>query len=912
MIRSRFLGDTTARIPFSVIGVFLILGSSIAAVNIARMEQSKSQEIARSLDFSEVDVLLKAAEADCATALNTAGVKALLDLGKHPVVSTSFGTPGLVSELWVKKAVCRDFAVYLTGHYLYHQFSNGRYAIDIVPWNDAEVITAENISLSVCPMQLNRTTIPLLGPAAVVNHSTYWIASVPLTFSIWSREGDGWVCLATRDVVVSTILTSRYPLLESLMQEFERTVNGSLSPLWIYLTVCSNLYALLRGLKHYSQGRPENVVDNRHLAVLLNSGLLLEQGLVFGSVDPLGLVGLARHFKSMLQQTPQDALTTFNEEMKGDGYQMDTESMAKHSANADAGCPLNASCADSFELNVSEIAERILYNISAVTLGFENDEGDYREETVMFNGDVQSKIQEAIQQQANQSFFCTSVSKQLTTNETTKQNIQNIITGLYRDVMAMNVTGRSVVLEVWEDPGAGWSDGGASLWEPAGVDLLASQVMQPEKGDITPGCVLYQEDYNVSFQRSHSWWRWEQPGVKGWKNLSDFRIESVTLQTMLLQYAASEESSDDVTDILYYNQTVDDPNLDDTLDAYRAAYPDTDSDKWSLITQGNQGTLGCMALVPGMVPDWVAKDAWSGLEEILDGIRTIPTDSSVNATNYPNPFLLLNKTRGYFLQQYDQQTPTYLQYQRYHPGDAFCSVGEKAVFCARKWFIDFVRNTTESFFADSSAQLTQALMDAIPDDAGFSAQNITQALQDASDAVKSQCTIPFGYPMMLSACDSSGERLWNESVRLAVDCAPKYLDPFEKTSWDGEELWTLKLRNRCILGPTGLPVLPPSPVTPWVVTINVWVIDVEGEYLRCKIIDTSDEAVFHPLLGHEAQAYVREASVVTVGNVTVGENTRMSFRFSTVAFGIVPSWGMMLGDLTEDWFDESTSGFSEE
>ncbi len=105
--------------------------------------------------------------------------------------------------------------------------------------------------------------------------------------------------------------------------------------------------------------------------------------------------------------------------------------------------------------------------------------------------------------------------------------------------------------------------------------------------------------------------------------------------------------------------------------------------------------------------------------------------------------------------------------------------------------------------------------------------------------------------------------------------------------------------------------LPPTPVTSWLLTINLWVIDVQGEYAQFKIIDTSDETIFNPLLGHEPQTYVREFKIITTSNTTLGENTRISFGFTTVAFGLVPPWGMMVGDIQDNWFDDHTSGFDE-
>ncbi|MCK4819831.1 hypothetical protein KA005_28965, partial [bacterium] len=90
--RSGFLSDEYARIPFSVIGVFLILGSSFTTVYITKLEQEKSLEISSTLDFNEVEHLISYVEADISRGLNYAGMQALKYIGKHPVTFSDLGT----------------------------------------------------------------------------------------------------------------------------------------------------------------------------------------------------------------------------------------------------------------------------------------------------------------------------------------------------------------------------------------------------------------------------------------------------------------------------------------------------------------------------------------------------------------------------------------------------------------------------------------------------------------------------------------------------------------------------------------------------------------------------------------------------------------------------------------------------
>ena len=106
------------------------------------------------------------------------------------------------------------------------------------------------------------------------------------------------------------------------------------------------------------------------------------------------------------------------------------------------------------------------------------------------------------------------------------------------------------------------------------------------------------------------------------------------------------------------------------------------------------------------------------------------------------------------------------------------------------------------------------------------------------------------------------------------------------------------------------PILPPTPVTPWLVTLNVWIIDVAGEYEEFRLVDTGDETAFNPIFGHDPQVYIREKKQVKEDGVSLGDNTRLTFEFSTVSFGVAPAWGMMVGDIDTDFFDEHTPGFS--
>ncbi len=603
----------------------------MTAVYISRLELEKSEEISRSLDINEIENLLYYFEADLTNALNLAGMKALKEMGKHPVIIASFGTSQEINQFRMKAIIKEELNVYLTGHYLYNMFSDGHYTINVLLQNETPILSIDNISFQPCSMQLERFSLPLIGPLGTMNYSTYFVVSIPLHIEIRQLMQNDWILLTTRTVRISSILTSRYPLLECLMNEYQQTINGSFSSLWTYTTMFSNLYTLLRGFKHFRTGRPLNVMDNRHLSLILNSGLLLEQGLVFGSVDPLGLVDLARELRHMLKQTPSDALTTFNKEMDGEGYLVETKNLSRGSANADAGSPINESIDITSGINLSEIAERILYTINSTTFHFENNEGETSDENVLFEGDVQTRINELIQKQANQSFYLTGVTKHLRRNATTLHTVENIISEMYHDTLSTKVLNRSIIAEQSENPGEGWNDGGCLPWNVSSILPISKQEMLPQKGQVIPGCVAYEEHYIVFYERKHIWWRIEEYTINGtifpltiWNNKTDLLNETVIIQTILQHWSSYQATQDDIVDILYFNETLNDLNLEDTIVTYLSIYNDTNTEKQRFITvRNNTGTTGLNASVPGVSAEWVIDESWGALETIMRAIQHI-------------------------------------------------------------------------------------------------------------------------------------------------------------------------------------------------------------------------------------------------------------------------------------------------
>ena len=904
MKKISFLKDDRARIPFSVIGIFLILGSCFTTAYVTKLESDKTEELASTIDFNEVENLIRFAEADMSTALNIAGLKAIKVLGERPIIeafSTSYGNnPNSVSENLICEYLMDEMNLYLVANYLYDSFNNGKYSVNIVlpEHSDNPIKSWDEIGFRKILMKLQRPMdIPLLTPPKEVTHSTYWILNLPIKVEI--REIDcenSGKRITTRTINVSTIVTSRYLLLKSLVDEEYTTTINDIHELWTFTTIISNIYSLARGYKHYSTGKPENVVDNKHLALIVNAGLLFEQVFTFGGVDSMALIELANHTYKTLKNKDSDKKDLLNVNLgSSDGLDISTSDISEGSANTDAGEDFNTTINTCPEINLSEIAKKPLYNSQSVYINFIKPTcASFTKE--LFHPFTEEDIDDTITHYESLGYDFVSVTPgKSNKNSTTVSKILEIIQKMYKSKMKTKIT-RTSNVQIGSHSGYP-IDNGTSSWSLSSTNLV-NTITKPPEGSIYPVCRLYAEIYEIEWNREHYYSK-KVDGLWYHYATTDTKTEEVTADVILNFYSFYKNTKNDVVDIFYQNIVLDDPNLEGCLDTYLNTYyyPNIGA----LIETGSGDYYN--EYVDGNYKLWVKTEAWNGLDEIFLQISKIKQDPSLNSKNYPNAFELLELIKEDILSKYNANINSYLKKSDYLNGDKFLSVGKKAVYSIRDWYVCKVEQDIIDVFDSIDNAIDKQIDSILPTDSDFSSSDIKDTLKsEGMNALKNQFTIPFGFEMDLKRFDNS-EFQWNETIRLAVDQYPNYLTPFKTTKYEGKEIQTMGLRNICTLGPTGLPILPPTPVTPWVITINVWVIDVKGEYCEFKVLDTTDETIFNPLFGHDPQIYVRkEGSVYNMNNDTlIGENTRLEYGFTTVAFAVVPSWGYMVGD----WGDYS-------
>ena len=901
MKKTYFISDERARIPFSIIGVFLILGSSFTSVYVTKLETDKTRELASTIGFNEVENLIRLAEADISTALNIAGLKAIKILGEKPIIeafSTKYGTdPDTVSKNLVREYLMDEINVYLKGNYLYDAFNDGKYSTNVLIESNSDnpVDSWDQINFRELSMQLERPMeIPLLSPPKKVTHETYWILNLPLTVEIRQLDfKNPGRRITTRTINVSTIITSRYLLLKNLVdKDYFKTING-VHELWSFTTILSNIYSLARGYKHYQTGKPENVFDNKHLALIVNAGLLLEQSFVFGSVDPMGLLQLANNTYKTLKNKKSNEKDLLNLDLgDSDGYEMSSSDLSEGSANTDSGEDFNNSINTCPEIDLAEIARKPLYSVESVYINFLKPDGtSFKKE--LFYPFTEDDIADIIKYYENMGYtFADVTTAKSDKNPEAVDKVIEIIKKIYKSKIKTKITRDTSPTIIYGDHSGYSTDNGTSDWFFSSI-ALKDTTDKPSKGEVHPICTLYSENYDLKWQREHYW---SKKIGDNWYHYTatDTKKEEVKAEIILNFYSLYNNTKNDVKDIFYTNTYFDDLNLEDTLDTYLNSfyYPN----KNTLIQTGSGEYYN--EFINGFYKPWVELECWDCLDEIYAQISLIKQDPDLNSNNYPNTYELLELIKEDILLKYDSNIDIFLNKDEYVDIDEYISTGKKAVSSVREWYVYLVRSMIVDFFEEIENEIDKNIDDIIPDGSGFNAEDIKDTLSsEAMAALKDQFVIPFGFDMSLKRYKNSVLE-WDEIVRLAVDQYPDYLTPFKETEYEGKTIQTMGLRNICTLGPTGLPILPPTPVTPWIITINVWLIDVKGEYCEFKVIDTTDETLFNPIFGHDPQIYVRkEESVYNMKNDTlVGKNTRLKYGFNTVAFSVVPSWGYMVGD----------------
>ncbi|RLF59877.1 MAG: hypothetical protein DRN27_01325 [Thermoplasmata archaeon] len=910
--RRYLLPDLSARIPFSILGIFILLSSSITTVYISDFDTQNTDQYITSLKGADIEQLLYRADADIASMINTVGLKSLQEIGKTPVMESSdlTQTGQDVNKLRLKKSVVSMLNQLLILNFRGDKFNNGRYAINVII-NQSQTYPIEdlnNVKITSINMTVNRPIhIPLIGPDQTENGETYWKIDILLKFEIRSLQDDEVVGEYYKEI--SKVITSRYPMLYYLTEEYNTTLQ-SLGPFWGFVTAVSNIYSLARGYKHYSSGKPMNVVDNKHLAPIINAGLLFEQGLSFGSIDPNSLIDLISECKTaFFNKTSTNSIASLNS-IDQPSFSIPKSWFSTIPSNIANDDDINTTIDQCPQINISEIASMIIYNYQTIEIIFKQLYPENIYSTILSNPSSED-IKNCINSTIDDNNILLEVNKKdIYYNLSSLNTVNNLINLTYNSSFETCVI-RDPAPNVEIGPHDGYPiDNGTTSWEISST-ILINTIQKPPKNNISIDTILYEEIYDIIWTRSHHWSKKETytSGNISYTNWSFFSAtdhkteENVSLQIIVRKISPISYGGFPIKDVFYENVTLDDLNLEDTLDIYYATVFDVNTDE--LLENAN----GCYYPrgINGSYGSWVYNDALESIDEILDIIRSIKQNESINSSRYSNPLTLLEKSKEDLILKYENLMPLMIDENSYLKDNTFISAGNKAVYCVRSWFVDTSYEYIIKMFDEAIEKLDSSFSDSL-EEYGFQQQEDVLSMLDGSDEgsfISDSFAIPFGIPLELQSEESGMMFGWNESLHLSVNQFPKYLSPFTEEKYEGKDEYFLSIRNTCILGPTGIPILPITPATPWIVTLNIWLLSIRGSYAEFILADGNDETIPNPIFGHDSQVMIREnKDILDENGDIIGMNTRISFEFDTVCFSIVPSFGMMVGDKDGNLMEE--------
>ena len=977
-----FLGDTKGRIPFAVLGIFLIIGSAVTSGIVTNLKKEGTKEIALPLEEHSIEYLIRCAEADIGRALNYAFMEALEKVGEtpviysdpsklpNPVIARDYADfnenrvyypkdpndPDVIDEYWEAVKFNQNWARnmarvilndYLNATFTHDIYQDAGYAVNIVdPEHNGAVDDWRDIKLDVINMQLERAhQVNLLISESDTLYPVYWKASINnFKIEICDLESkERWV----RTINVSSLISSRLPLLIELTETYRNSING-ISPLMGLITVISEIYTEVRSLLQYANKYDwvANIVDDKWLQYLTNMGLIAIQYLVFNSIDPLTLVRLILNINDLISKS---SVTDADKYVTGKA-----EDLIKDQILNIISLPFTAD-EDVFK-----------------TVGKQNEKK--AEDTVEH---LESKVDESTRQEKGRVAIA-DVAKDILWKSKTKYYYKNVKTGLikpedefkgykygdYRlttkdgdptpenpvgDVYTkelLNEVNDNVRTLILENVSRIYSSSFSTSMEKEKIseyyspsmsmgewrrvssenwDLVnsAPQTHVIQKNEL-PSSLPYSEVWKLEWKSEEMWQHYEIIGYEDdepiyeWVDypVTHFYTEKVTFTLNVFDY------DEDINDI-FHSQPHDfphDDNLEHLLHKYindnftkiRDEYTDIYKDKG----KGESGLYDTVTWKNNTAWDekqgyeisWLLRKDGEVVKALQEIIELIEADGDIysdisgfsSIKQMASTLDDMEKEREMLLQKFRENKPKYVKKNYYMENGMYKSAGAKVILKMREWFVEQIeKSLTQSKKNEIKKEIDSRLKDCKAD---FDYNSYESNKKKYEGSISQIGTIQFGQKMKLI-----GD--WVENVSLAISATPDYFGAIGKNlfgkSYENvskEENWQFNVKNICLFGPTGLPILPPTPLTPWIVTINSWYIHVDGHWGEFRVLDGNDETLADPLFGHKGQMYRRLFSPV-VDNVSykhpqiIGECRRLDFGFDTMSLGIVPPGKLPIGDL---------------
>lgn len=844
--KRNFIENEWARIPFSVIGIFLIIGSSFTTVYVTQLEEENSVEIASTLNFSEVESFICYMEADIARSLNYAACSAFEEIGKNPVLdgyqTTEYNVDatfdGDITYVDANLNIARDITKHAFNNYLSTNFMKNRYLFDEYAINVLEPVDSwQDIKIEIIEMDLNRAlNRPIQKPK-----STYRVYPVlTITLDLEVKKLGNCEEVLTKRVDISTIINSRYLLLEDITAEFEERLDGTFGALGVDVLAGAMSLTWLRGYSQYALNTPSNIISNEWLEILTNGGILLEEGFVFNSADPIGIVYVGYETaETVADELGYDLGDKFDGLKKAVGSPADSTNFNDaYKENFNDMLP-SSEMKDAVDDNLDNISTE--YTIQCNTSNLCEEE---------FNNLLQGQtIPDAIKNIYN------ALIKILTNRQKTSDNLADI---------QNNLTIKKTDSNNYEETRSGDAEANANVpagWNVTSVNLVSSRFYD-ESEDKEEWNVLDEELISDSgfFDNSNldlitldgeQWrikkerniyysWNVETTWRIRAENETDSDVFTVVLESADYAYDDTQKTDEDITikfvteeysnglidldgngiiqpfETFVYDGMItrDDPNLNGALayykdsnhlnwdSSFREKIFKDDDDKYA------DGSYNDELLVESeedskLHEGWLDAEILFALEYIKLGIvENVTAESTVGQGTMPDDLVsgatekLLNAYLVYKPVILDELTANYIDAGLYK------GTASKAIFYLSNFYLDAIGKRLDDEHNECDAEITDTTDDAIEGknvDSGY--DSIKSDMSDAD--LLSGITIPIGATLTLT---HHGDRYstWSEDVSFSIKQNPPYFSKeyYENSPLDGKQFDNyIKYRNLNIFSP---------------------------------------------------------------------------------------------------------------
>jgi len=348
--KMNLLKDKRGRIPFAVLGIFLILGSAVTSAILTNLVKENGRSNEKILNGENKKIISKV-QTSIIPLIDYVGLRAMQKMAEKPIAEPNIsginpfyrldlnedGYPDIYYQHIEKKAWTEKLNYIASREESYKNIKNGflKWIDNItgknLKWSDiyrisdkekkiiekklrdrsileinknyVRYLIFKNLSNSIKDIYffdgykvkiklperwegigMKNVYMTMKRNGKARTYPVYWSVDIPLNLKIIGNE------TYNKKIEVSSIITSRIPLIMALIQEFEDDLNGAFSPFWMEATASAFALTWLGGYAQFFVGGPANIISNDFLSLIANGAILFEENSVFGSFDVMAFI----------------------------------------------------------------------------------------------------------------------------------------------------------------------------------------------------------------------------------------------------------------------------------------------------------------------------------------------------------------------------------------------------------------------------------------------------------------------------------------------------------------------------------------------------------------------------------------------------------------------------------------------